>query len=300
MANIHEELGRLWADPPLSNPQKAIENYRRALDYDPSSQYAVYAIREAFKAEGASRSRRSLYYALEQSRRDDPERKVSLYADEAEARRSIGDFAGALGALENARQVDPGDPALKQQLATTVLERVREGQPVDENWKAVGAQLFVELAEEYPGEHGYAYSTCALEILPGHDRAVQLAIYYGDQLGRTAEVGPHAASYLKANPNGALAADARRVAGESAPRPTASPKSASPAARTGGNTTGTHTTAAVAKTSRARTRCSAADRTIDDFESVDEEDADDDIEEADSELTSRTSTPLVLLTKASL
>src|SRR5204863_4402239 len=50
VAGIHEELGRLWAEAPLSNPAKAIENYRRALDYDPSSQYAIYAIREAHKS----------------------------------------------------------------------------------------------------------------------------------------------------------------------------------------------------------------------------------------------------------
>ena len=203
--------GRLWSDPPLSNSSKAIENYRRALDYDPTSQYAVYAIREAHKAAGQL-AEAIPYFALEQELVDDVERKVSLYADEAEVRRSIGDLDGALTALENARQVDPRDAALKQQLGTTVLERVREGKSVNENWKAVGAQLFAELAEEYSGEHGYAYSTCALEILPGHDRAVQLAIYYGDQLGRGAEVAPHAASYLKANPNGALAADARRAA----------------------------------------------------------------------------------------
>ncbi len=276
VASIHEELGRLWSEPPLGNPSKAIENYRRALDYDPSSQYSIYAIREAYKADGQTADAIP-YYALEQSLVDDPERKVSLFADEAEARKSIGDIDGALAALENARRVEPGDPALKQQLATLVLERVREGEPVDENWKAVGAQLFVELSEEYPGEHGYAYSTCALEILPGHDRAVQLAIYYGDQLGRGGEVAPHAASYLKANPNGALAAEARRAAGGSAPR------AAVPVAKAGapqaGRSTGTHQAAAVRRTA-SRPAPSAADRTIDDLDAV--EDDEEEIE-ADSE-----------------
>src|SRR5882672_4895041 len=149
VAGIHEELGRLWADPPLANPLKAIENYRRALDYDPASQYAIYAIREAHKAAGQV-AEAIPYYALEQSLVEDPERKVALYTDEAETRKSIGDSAGALQALDNARQVDPGDPTLKQQLGTMVLERVRAAEPVDENWKAVGAELFVELAEEYP------------------------------------------------------------------------------------------------------------------------------------------------------
>lgn len=267
VAGIHEELGRLWADPPLSNLGKAIENYRRALDYDPSSQYAIYSIREAHKAAGQI-AEAIPYYAMEQQLIDDPERKVSLYADEAEARKAIGDFPGALQSLENARQVDDADPALKQQLGTMILERVREGGSVDESWKALGAQLFVDLAEQYSGEHGYAYSTCALEILPGHDRAVQLAIYYGDQVGRSAEVAPYAASYLKANPNGALAAEAQRAAGDSAPleAPAAAAKPAAKAAARAG----THTTSAVAK-START-AQPVDQTIDDFESVDDED----------------------------
>lgn len=263
VAGIHEELGRLWADAPLSNPTKAIENYRRALDYDPGSQYSIYAIREAYKASGQV-AEAIPYYALEQALVDDPERKVSLYADEAEARRSIGDLSGALQSLDNARQVSPEDAALKQQLGTVVLEQVRGGGAVDENWKAVGAGLFVELAEEYPGEHAFAYATCALEILPGHDRAVQLAIYYGEQLGRVAEVAPFAASYVQANPNGPLAGDARRVAGNSAPRAASSPEAA-PRPKAGS------AAASEKRPGAAARRPEPSDRTIDDFEPVDDE-----------------------------
>jgi tetratricopeptide (TPR) repeat protein len=256
VAGIHEELGRLFAEPPLSNPPRAIESYRRALDYDPSSQYAIYAIREAFKAAGQV-AEAIPYYAMEQTLVTDPERRVSLYADEADARRSIGDSVGALRAIDKARQVDPGDPGLKQQLATLVLDCVREGKPLDDVWKSTGAQLFVELAEEYQGEHGYAYSTCALEIEPGNDRAMQLAIYYGEQLGRIDEVAPYASSYIQVNPAGALARDATRVAGDSPPRAAPVPgRGAAPAARSAGPRV-----------------APAADRTLDDLDGVEEEDA---------------------------
>ena len=260
VAGIHEELGRLFAEPPLSNPARAIESYRRALDYDPSSQYAIYAIREACKASGQI-AEAIPYYAMEQALVTDPERRVSLYADEADARRSIGDFVGALRALDKARQVDPGDPALKQQLATLVLDSVRDDKPLDDVWKSTGTQLFIELAEEYAGEHGYAYSTCALEIEPGHDRAMQLAIYYGEQLGRLEEVAPYAASYVRSNPAGALARDATRVAGDSPPR--------APMPSTRGAVA-----TASAVVSRGGGRIApAADRTLDDLDGVEEEDA---------------------------
>lgn len=272
VAGIHEELGRLWSEPPLANPAKAVENYRRALEYDPGSQYSIYAIRETYKA-GGQIAEAIPYYALEQALVEDPERRVSLYADEAEARLSISDFDGALQCLENARQVDPADPALKQQLATMVLERVRQAQSVDESWKAVGSQLFVELAEEYSGEHGYAYSTCALEILPGHDRAVQLAMFYGDQLGRGAEVAPYAASYLKANPNGALAGEAARAAGGAAPR-------AAPAATVAATAKAAPAAASkVASAAKSVARkVEPAERAVEEFEAADDDD-DDEIEE---------------------
>ncbi len=209
LAQVHEELGRLWSEPPLSQTKKAADNYRKAIEFDPTSQFAIYALRELLKAEGAW-SDAIPYFELEQRIVDDPERKLALYQDEANVRRSAGDLAGAAVALRNARGEEGGtDPALKQFLATIALERVQSQQPISDVDRQEGAQLFVELAEEYPGDHGLSYAVCALEIDPRHDRAAQLAMYYGEQLNREAEVARHAAGYLKANPGGALAPQAR-------------------------------------------------------------------------------------------
>jgi hypothetical protein len=211
IATIHEELGRLWSEPPLSQPRKAIENYRRAIEFDPASQFSVYSLREVYKAQSQWSEALPLFEA-EQRLISDPERASQLYQDEAEVRRSAGDLPGATQALRNARAHDGGaDAALKQQIASIVLERSQAGEALSEDEKAEAAQLFVELAEEYPGEHGLSYSLCALELSPALDRAMQLAIYYGEQLGRALEAAPKAAGYLRANPSGPLAADARRV-----------------------------------------------------------------------------------------
>ena len=219
VATIHEELGRLWAEAPLSQPKKAVENYRRAIEYDPRSAYSIYAARELLKA-NAQWAEAVPFFAQEQALVTDPERKLALYMDECEVRRQAGDAAGATDALRGARSVEGGrDAALKQQLASLVLERAQAGERVSAADLAEGAQLFVELAEEYPGEHGFSYSVCALELEPGHDRAIQLAIFYGQQLGRAAEVAPRAASYLQVNPNGPLAGEARQVAGDARPAP---------------------------------------------------------------------------------
>ena len=208
-AMMREELGRLWSEPPLSQMRKAIENYRRAIELDPTSQYAIYALRELLKAEQAWADAVP-YFELEQRLVDDPERKLALYQDEAIVRQSAGDRVGAAEALRRARQIEGGiDPGLKQQLATIALERVQSQELVPDADRAEAAQIFVDLAEEYPGEHGLSYSVCALEVLGTQDRAVQLAMYYSEELGREAEVGRQVAHYLKSNPGGALAVQAR-------------------------------------------------------------------------------------------
>ena len=212
VAGIHEELGRLWAEAPLNQPKKAVENYKRAVEYDPNSQYAIYAIRELHKGAGQW-SEAVPYFAMEQRLiSGDVERQVALYQDEAEVRKSAGDLAGATDALRNARAAEGGaDAGLKQLLATSILERVQAGERVHATESGEAARLFIELAEEYPGDHGYSYAVCALEVEAGNDRAVQLAMYYAAQLGREGEVGPRAAAYIKANPQGAMAAEARQL-----------------------------------------------------------------------------------------
>ena len=215
LAILHEELGQLWQNPPLEQPKKAIENYKRAIEFDPGSQFSIYAIRELYKGAGQW-SDAVPFFALEQALVSDPERKIALFQDEGDVRKSALDFAGAIVAYRHARELEGGqDPTLKQQLAAVLLERAQSGQTLSLHERQEGAELFVELAEEYAGEHGLSYSLCALELVPEHDRATQLAIFYGQQLNRTAEVAPRAAAYLKANPSGVLAAEARKLISES-------------------------------------------------------------------------------------
>jgi hypothetical protein len=215
IAVLHEELGQLWQSPPLQQPKKAIENYRRAVEFDSGSQYSIYALRELYKA-ASQWSDAIPYFELEQALVADPERKIALYQDEGDVRKNALDFAGSAIAYRRARELEGGqDATLRQQLGSVVLERLQAGQKVPQAELYEAAGLFVDLAEEYPGEHGLSYSMCALELMPEHDRAVQLAMYYAEQLNRSAEVAPRAAAYLKANPEGALATEARRLISES-------------------------------------------------------------------------------------
>lgn len=212
LALLHEELGRLWSGEPLLQPKKAIENYRRAVELDPANQFSIYSVRELLK--GAEQWSEAIpYFEMELRLVEDRERRIALRQDEGEVRKSARDFAGAVQALRDARALEGGaDPTLRQLLGTAILEWEQSGQRVGAQDANEGALLFVSLAEEYPGEHGLSYSLCALELEPSNDRAVQLAMYYADQLGRSEEAAARAAAYVGANPNGPLAADARALA----------------------------------------------------------------------------------------
>jgi tetratricopeptide (TPR) repeat protein len=212
---IHEELGRLWAEPPLGNPSKALDNYGKAIEYDPKSQFSIYATRELLKAAGRY-GEAIPYFEMERMLAPDATRRLALYLDEAEVCKAAGEEELAAGALRHAVALQPGDAGLRQQLGTVVLELVRSGRQVDLNLRHEAADMFVLLAEEFV-EHALAYSLCALEMLPTHDRAMQLALYYGEQLGSLEDVAPFAAAYVASNPGGPFVNEARAVAGDVAP-----------------------------------------------------------------------------------
>jgi hypothetical protein len=231
LAALHEELGRLWGEPPLARPERALENWRRLADLDPRNVYAIYAAREMLKAQ-QQWADAVPYFAMEQAIVDDPERKLALFRDEADVRRRANDLAGAAGALRSALSYRPDDIALRQEVGAAILQRVTAGENVPPQEREECAQLFIPLAEMYDGDYGFSYSVSALEAQPGNDRAMQLADYYGGKLNRVAELGPRYAAYLQANPNGFMAETARAKVGAARPPPPPMPPPAMPGAQT--------------------------------------------------------------------
>ncbi|HWL84915.1 MAG TPA: hypothetical protein VNO21_03895, partial [Polyangiaceae bacterium] len=214
LAQMHEELGRLWSEAPLSQPNRAIESFRKAIEFDPSNAYAIYCGRELYKSQAQWEEAYPLY-DMELALVDDPARKVALLRDEAQTRQKAGDLAGATRALGRARIFDEDDPGLSQEFASSVIDRVLGGEPVATQERALAVELLVGLAETYDGEHGLAYAGGALDIEPGHDRAMQLHAHYAQALQRSDELLAHYESYLRANPEGALAATAKQALSKS-------------------------------------------------------------------------------------
>ncbi|MEO7112030.1 MAG: hypothetical protein ABI183_16425 [Polyangiaceae bacterium] len=209
VAALHEELGRLWSEAPLTNPKKALDSFKRAMELDPESAIAIFNARELMKSQGMWADVFPLY-ERELKLEQDPARKVALLRDEAQARKSSGDLAGATRTLSRARQIDGNDPTLQQEIASSVLDRVQGGENVSQAERTEAAELLLALAEQYEGEHGMAYAGAALDLEPGLDRALQLYVYHARNLSREDDLSARYLAYVEANPGGALGGEARQ------------------------------------------------------------------------------------------
>ncbi len=217
VAGMYEEVGRLWTEAPLAQQagaidpkKKALDNFRRAIELDPTSQYAIFHARELMKQQSLWDDAYQLY-DMELGLEQEGERKVALLRDEAATRRLAGDLQGVTRTLARARQVDEQDPGLQQEFAASILDRMQAGEPVPPGERTLASELLVQLAESYDGEHGLAYAGAALDIAPGHDRAMQLYVYYARTLQRDQELPPRFAAYVEANPNGTMATEGRQA-----------------------------------------------------------------------------------------
>jgi cellulose synthase operon protein C len=208
LAGMHEELGRLWSEAPLSQPKKAVENYKKAIELDPTSAYAIYNARELYKQMQEWQNAIPLY-AAELELEQDAARRVGLMRDEAASRKLAGDLQGATRALASARELDASDPALQQEYASSVLDRIQAGEAVPADERNYAAELLVALAETYEGEHGLAYAGAALDIEPGNDRGIQLYAHYARSLGQENDLATRYNAYLASNPSGAMASEVR-------------------------------------------------------------------------------------------
>ncbi len=231
VADLYEQLGRLWSEAPLTQPRKALEHFRRAMELNPASVYSIYAAREIYKQASQWADAISLY-DREHAVVDDPARRLALCQDEAAMRKQAGDLAGAAQVLRNARAFAPEDVSLVQEIGQLITDRIKAGEAVSSDEREEASGYFLALAESYGGEHGLLFSLSALDAQPGNDRAIQLAAYFGEQLGRMEDLPARWRAYLASNPGGAMSAEVRAKVAASGPVPPPPPPGGAPAKST--------------------------------------------------------------------
>jgi len=209
LAEVHSEIGRIYLEE-LSQPDKAVIAYQKAVQCNPEDVYAIYQARELLKTQNRFKETLPLFDAEIRLVSGDPERQMALYVDQIAVCRELGDTQELKRALRGARAVDSSDdPGLKQQLAAAVLEEVQSGANVPAADRTEAEELFVSLAETYDGEYGHSYAICALGLNQKNDRAAQLAMYYAEAIGKSLETATTIAGYLAASPSGLVAEQAR-------------------------------------------------------------------------------------------
>ena len=212
LGKLYGELARFWAEE-LNQPEKALAAYKAAAEHDPENVEAIRRVRESLSAAGRWAEAIPYFEREQRALGGDRDAALALYLEEAEASRAAGKPEWVLRALRKARELDGDDPVLKQQVGATILEQIHAKVRVTDEARLEAARLFVELAETYGGEHGFSYSGCALECEPSNDRAAQLLMFYGEQLGQELGGAALLAEYLRANPGGAVASQARELVG---------------------------------------------------------------------------------------
>ena len=227
LLRAHEELARLYGEGQLANPDLAARHWAGLCDLDPTNVFAIYSARELLKSQGRYREA-APFFAKEQALIDDQERKLALLRDEAEVRRMANDGSGRTEALRQARRLRADDPALTYEFGNSVVERVDAGEDVPHPERQEAGQALLGLAEMYDGEYAMMYAAASLKAVPGDDRAMQLADYHAERMGRAGEIVPQYQAYLQANPGGYMAEKARQLLGAMG-QPTAAPAGAVPA-----------------------------------------------------------------------
>jgi cellulose synthase operon protein C len=230
LGQTHEQLAGMYGQ---ADPEGSLRHWMALADLDPRNVYAIYHARELLKAQQRWHLALPLF-DRELAVVEDPERRVGLLRDEAEVRRHAGDLRGMSEALRKAYEINPEDYALAYELGYSIIERIDAGQPVGADEREAAAQALVRLAEAYEGEHALTYARAALQAAPGNDRAMQLADYHGEILGRSAELVEVYAAYAAASPGGYMAEAVRgRLAALGRAAPSIPPQAAQPGAAPG-------------------------------------------------------------------
>ena len=167
LAGMYEEMGRLWTEAPLSQPKKAIECFKKAMDTDPTSAYAIYNARELLKQQG---SYKDALAALRRGARDrarsrSSRRTFARRSADAKARtRSRRRIACALRSAQSGSRRSDAVARIRAEHSRSHPSRM-SASPTDERRDASGT--LVGLAESYQGEHGFAYAAAALDVSAG-------------------------------------------------------------------------------------------------------------------------------------
>ncbi|QQR89944.1 MAG: hypothetical protein IPJ88_17535 [Myxococcales bacterium] len=235
LAGLHFRLGEIWQHQ-FDRADRAVYQYRKAFELDPTMVAAVYAAREIYRNEGNWRMAATLC-DQEVNAEQNPERKAALLRELAGIRQlHLGDQQGGIVALKQASELAPEDVTILYELASHLLGHAASNRNADaaELDRHQAADLLFRIAQstvqqalapntslDQPGaisqvdsEQALAYAQAALDANAGHAAALEMLEALANELGSYNELLPARwVSFLEAAPEDPLAQSTRQKLG---------------------------------------------------------------------------------------
>lgn len=196
-ADLYFRAGELWAKN-VGRADRAVANYQRAFDKDPSQLAAVEAARAIYLQLGNARSAAQLL-DRQLAATPDPLVRGMLLREGAKIRGQLNDADGQIAYLEEVLQGAPDDWEVLRELAAAYLARSQTG-AAQEGDALRAAGLLSNLAQLVGGEHGLAFAEAALDAWPGDEPAYAMIHEAYPAAGRDDELTMRQIAFVQANP----------------------------------------------------------------------------------------------------
>ncbi|MBI5517145.1 MAG: tetratricopeptide repeat protein [Deltaproteobacteria bacterium] len=206
-ADLFFRAGELWAKN-VGRVDKAVGNYKRAFELDPTMVKAVHAARMIYTQLGNSRAAVALLDRELQGTAESAGR-AQLLREGANLRAQLNDLDGQIAYLTELALAQPDDWELLRELAAAYLSRA--GSPsAQDNDPVAAAQILAGLAHNLGFEHGLPFAEAALDAWAGDETAYSIVHNAYQQAGRTEDLAVRQIAFLNANPESRLAGDVRK------------------------------------------------------------------------------------------
>ncbi len=210
-ADLYFRAAELWSKN-VGRADRAVANYTRAFEKDPSQLAAIEAARQIYLQLGNYKLAAQLLERQLAATQDVLVRQM-LLREGAELQGRLGNVDLQIRWLEEIAEADPEDWELRRELAGAHITRSLgpAAQPDDARR---AASLLASLAQSVGGEHGLAFAEAALDAWPGDEAAFAL-IYdaYGAQ-ERLEELAVRQIAFVQANPTSPYTPVVRRALAE--------------------------------------------------------------------------------------
>lgn len=191
LGRLHFQLGNLYRDQ-LARSDRALVNYRAAIDFDASQRPALAAARAIAVSQGDWPEAASLLAYEADSLPSGAKRAAALVELAQLYKTQLRDREQAEHALRDAVSSTRDDLQLQHELATTLLESADQlgTVPAADAKRREAAGLLAAMARAVSDDYAFAYIEAALDAVPDQAEALSLLEVVAPRMGRADTLAP--------------------------------------------------------------------------------------------------------------